>query len=255
MEDFGLKDNQIKAIMSAANSQHLQVKVDNSDNIPSQEIRKTMIPLSTAKKLLNMNGIENNVKNANLMEREPIISAPLSQDDHSIALSTPSRLSVTSKPRYVSASRVRPSLGSTTTTIASSPLAYVDPKGSPGSVSSSNMETIGSFSSLAASSCFDPHYFMGLLKDGTQYAPLRLQNDRDMNKEFMKIKQNIVNEDWAPRFTALQQLQAIAIGNLAEFECGQQIKQLTDAVSNRFLIFLCLLLFLLYCRLLLKFLT
>lgn len=84
-----------------------------------------------------------------------------------------------------------------------------------------------------AGSVFDPESFMGLLRDGPAASPVRVANERDLSKEVARIALGLGNaEDWQARIEALQLLQGLALGNLAEFVCsGSVVKSLMESVS------------------------
>lgn len=253
----------------------------HSDDAPdsSRRLASTGLLSTAAKRHIPVSGVENNIKSTTVTtvsvgvagsptidkkekgspSRLPPPAVPrlqISQDDILALPTTPSRLSLNSTSsaatkRHVSASRVRPSLGSTTTallaaTAAATPSSTGVPKlslnfsaGSPqdGPTSDLKGSPAGSDSSgggltVAGSSSFDPAYFMGLLRDGPVCAPMRIQNDREMQREFLKVKQGLANAvNWNVRISALHHIQKLCHGNLVDFDCGPIVKQQTDAVS------------------------
>lgn len=184
----------------------------------------------------------------------PPARLPISQDDILALPSTPSRLSLNATStgtgssataataaakRHVSASRVRPSLGSTAAALGTpstgfSKLSINTSSPQDGIADSKFSPAVSEISgAVVGTSSFDPAYFMGLLKDGTHCAPITLQNDREMQREFLKIKQGLANTgNWNVRISALHHLQKLCHGNLDDFDCGPLVKQQTDAVST-----------------------
>ncbi len=83
------------------------------------------------------------------------------------------------------------------------------------------------------SSCFSPEAFCSLLRDGLPHTAVHISNERELSKHVAKVSLGLGNaEEWNARISALQLLQNLAMGNLADFECcGSVVRSLVEPVS------------------------